>query len=111
MGDEVPLVTEEQLDSLLDYVTSCKETDMMIERTIETASSPTTTTATHDASSPWTQTERKGKLDVPKIIGVMQLLHINELRFRQRGLNSIVSRLQSITGDPKTETRQGRVGM
>lgn len=48
--------------------------------------------------------------DVNKAVAILRLMHGKELRDLQYNINNILTQLQQITADPKTDSRLGRVG-
>eukprot|EP00397_Hematodinium_sp_SG-2012_P055144 GEMP01067060.1.p1 GENE.GEMP01067060.1~~GEMP01067060.1.p1 ORF type:complete len:222 (+),score=49.23 GEMP01067060.1:135-800(+) len=48
--------------------------------------------------------------EVNRMVGVLRVLHGQELRKLQCNINDILTQLQDLTADPKTDSRLGRVG-
>ena len=51
-----------------------------------------------------------GDKDVREAAKILRLLHIKELRSLQTGINECIVNIQSMTANPKTDTRLGKVG-
>lgn len=47
---------------------------------------------------------------VDRVATVMRLLHVAELRKFQNTINEVIANMQSVTANPKTNVRQGKVG-
>jgi len=48
--------------------------------------------------------------DVNRMVAVLRILHGEELRSLQSNINDILTQLQALTADPKTDSKLGRVG-
>jgi len=48
--------------------------------------------------------------EVNKMVAILRLMHGKELRSLQYNINNIITQLQELTADPKTDSRLGRVG-
>lgn len=48
--------------------------------------------------------------EVNKMVAILRLMHGKELRDLQYNINDIITKLQTLTADPKTDARLGRVG-
>ena len=51
-----------------------------------------------------------GDKDVSEAAKILRLLHIKELRSLQTEINECIVNIQSMTANPKTDTRLGKVG-